>query len=65
MSQPSLLIVDEDGVRKSLKIVCSKDYRFLEADSVEVAIQKAQEERPEIVFLDILMPGADGLKALM
>ena len=66
MSQPSLLIVDDEvGVRESLKIVFSKDYRLLEADSVEVAIQKAQEERPEIVFLDILMPGADGLKALM
>ena len=66
MSQPSLLIVDDEvGVRESLKIVFSKDYRLLEADSVEVAIQKVQEERPEIVFLDILMPGADGLKALM
>jgi len=72
MSQPSLLIVDDEvGVRESLKIVFSKDYRreslkivfskdyrLLEADSVEVAIQKVQEERPEIVFLDILMPGA-------
>lgn len=65
MTQPTLLIVDDEmGVRESLKIVFSKDFRILEADSVKVAVQKAQEERPEIVFLDILMPGTDGFQAL-
>lgn len=65
MRQPSLLIVDDEiGVRESLKIVFSNDFRILEGDSVEVALQKAKEEKPEIVFLDILMPGTDGLQAL-
>ncbi len=65
MSQPSLLIVDDEvGVRESLKMVFSKDYRLLEADSVKVALQIVRENRPEVVLLDILMPGADGLKAL-
>ena len=65
MSQPSLLIVDDEvGVRESLKMVFSKDYRLLEANSVKVALQIVRENRPEVVLLDILMPGADGLKAL-
>jgi len=65
MSQPSLLIVDDEvGVRESLKMIFGKDYRLLEADSVRVAMQKAKENKPEVVLLDILMPGTDGLKAL-
>lgn len=65
MGQHSLLIVDDEvGVRESLKIVFSKDFRILEATSAEGAVRKVQEERPEVVLLDILMPGTDGLKVL-
>jgi DNA-binding NtrC family response regulator len=65
MSLPVLLLIDDEfGVRESLKMVFSKQYRVLEADSIDAAIPKVEEERPDVVLLDVLMPKADGLEVL-
>ena len=65
MSQPLLLIVDDEpGVRESLQMIFNRDFRILVADSSEVAIKKAQEDSPEVVLLDILLPGIGGLAVL-
>lgn len=65
MSSPLLLAVDDEvGVRESLKMVFAKDYRLLEAASVDAAIFKVQEERPQVVLLDVLMPKTDGIEIL-
>ena len=65
MSSPLLLAVDDEvGVRESLKMVFCKEYRLLEAASVDVAIHKVQEEKPHVVLLDILMPKTDGIEIL-
>jgi DNA-binding NtrC family response regulator len=65
MNQPLLLIVDDEpGVRQSLQLVFNKSFRVVEASSAEEAIQRVSEERPDIVLLDIVMPGADGLAVL-
>lgn len=65
MSSPLLLAVDDEvGVRESLKMVFCKEYRLLEAASVEAAILQVQEERPQVVLLDILMPKTDGIEIL-
>ena len=62
---PVLLLVDDEmGVRESLKMVFSKGFRLLEADSVDAAIAKVGETRPDVVLLDILMPKSDGLQVL-
>jgi two-component system response regulator AtoC len=65
MSQSSLLVVDDEiGVRESIRLIFGKDFRVHEARSSEEAVQKAKEETPEVILLDILMPGADGLETL-
>jgi DNA-binding NtrC family response regulator len=65
MSSPLLLAVDDEvGVRESLKMVFCKEYRLLEAASVDAAILQVQEERPQVVLLDILMPKTDGIEIL-
>ena len=65
MSRSSLLIVDDEmGVRESLRLVFGKDFRVCEATSGEEALRKVSEERPEVIILDILMPGTDGLEIL-
>ena len=65
MNSPLLLAVDDEvGVLESLKMVFCKEYRLLEAASVDAAIRKVQEERPQVVLLDILMPKTDGIEIL-
>lgn len=65
MSQPLMLVVDDEpGVRQSLQLVFNKAYRVIEAPSADDAIQKVTDERPDVVLLDIVMPGTDGLDVL-
>ncbi|HEY2989659.1 MAG TPA: sigma-54 dependent transcriptional regulator [Candidatus Binatia bacterium] len=65
MGQTSILVVDDEtGVRESIRLIFGKEFRVHEARSSEEAIQKVKQEMPDIVLLDILMPGADGLETL-
>ena len=65
MSQPLLLVVDDEaGVRQSLQMIFNKTFRVLEAKSADEAVQKVTEEMPDLVLLDIVLPGEDGLAAL-
>ncbi len=65
MNSPRLLVVDDEfGVRESLKLVFGKEFRLSEAETVDAAIAKVREDKPEIVLLDVLMPKTDGLEVL-
>jgi DNA-binding NtrC family response regulator len=65
MNLPLLLVVDDEvGVRESLKIVFAKDFRLLEADSVDAALPKVRTEKPNVVLLDVLLPKTDGIELL-
>jgi len=45
-------------------MIFNKTFRVLEAVSADEAIQKVTDETPDVVLLDIVMPGADGLAVL-
>jgi len=65
MKQASLLIVDDEtGVRESIRLIFGKSLRVHEARSGEEALRKVKEETPEVILLDIMMPGTDGLETL-
>lgn len=65
MIQGVLLVVDDEpGVRQSLKMVFDKIFRVVEAATADEGVQKVTEEKPDVVLLDIVMPGADGLSVL-
>ena len=65
MSPPLLLVVDDEvGIRESLKMVFCKEYRLLEAASIDAAMHQVQEEKPHVVLLDILLPKTDGIEIL-
>lgn len=65
MNQPAILVVDDEvGVRQSLRMVFGKSFRVTEAASGAEAIRKVKDEKPDIILLDIVIPGADGLEVL-
>ncbi len=65
MSKTILIVDDEDGIRYSLRgILEDEGFRITEADTGEKALQLLDEDQPDLVFLDIWLPGIDGLEVL-
>lgn len=62
----SILIVDdEESIRESLKgILQDEGFRTLFAQDGEEGLALVKEENPDLVLLDIWMPGMDGLETL-
>jgi two-component system response regulator YesN len=68
MRDIKLLVADDEiTVRTFIKTVVAKERlpvaACLEADDGLEAVRLAGEHRPDLIFLDIRMPGLDGLKA--
>ena len=58
-----LIIDDEEPIRFSLRgILEDEGYEVLEAATAEEGLEVADAERPDLVFLDIWLPGMDGLE---
>lgn len=60
-----LVVDDHPDIRKLMRITLDKDYQMLEADNGASALDVIRQERPDMVLLDIMMPGdLDGLGVL-
>src|SRR3989475_3847485 len=61
----SILIVDDEpAARYGLRRALEGKYRIAEADSAEAAREKLLREHPDLVLLDVVLPGEDGLSFL-
>ena len=61
----SVLIVDDEvGVRESLKMILKKDYEVFLAKDAEEAFSQIKAQFPDVILLDIILPGLDGLRVL-
>jgi two-component system sensor histidine kinase/response regulator len=65
-SEYIVLIVDDIPTNVTLvQVILKKEgYSLLTADSGKKALQLARERRPNIILLDIMMPGMDGYEVL-
>jgi DNA-binding response OmpR family regulator len=63
LQPPTVLIADDDaGVRDVVAVrLRAAGYRILEADNGHTAMALAVGERPQLILLDVSMPGLDGL----
>jgi two-component system, NtrC family, nitrogen regulation response regulator NtrX len=60
-----LVIDDEAEIRRSVRMILEYEgYDVLEASSGPEGVALAEREAPDLVFLDVKMPGMDGLEAL-
>ena len=59
-----VLVVDDDpAVRKSIdRVLSSKGYAVITAENGEEALRKLNEEKYDLVYTDIRMPGVSGLE---
>jgi CheY-like chemotaxis protein len=62
---PTILLVEDfDDTRLMMKMwLLRKGYRVIEAETGEEAIDVAQRELPDLIIMDVMMPGMNGLDA--
>jgi len=65
MGKGKILVIEDNAL--NLKLVRSllmlEDYEVVEAVNAETGIQLAKEQRPDLILMDIQLPGMDGLSA--
>jgi len=66
MLKPRILVIDDEAaIRDSLRMILEyEDYQFVGAASGQEGLGAVQRERPDLVLLDIKMPGMDGMEVL-
>lgn len=59
-----LVVDDELSIRESFSLILEDKYKVLQAASGEAALKNAADQKIDLVYLDIRMPGLDGLETL-
>jgi len=61
-----ILIIDDEGnIRRMLRSLLQEEgYAVREAESAEEGLLQAKKEAPEVILLDLMLPGISGLEAL-
>jgi CheY-like chemotaxis protein len=62
---PTILICDDEpSLRELMRISLAPDYSFAEAEDTAEALAKIERLLPDLVLLDMMMPGGSGLDVL-
>ena len=59
-----LIVDDEPAARYGLRKALDSTYRIAEADSAEAAREALRRQQPDLLLLDVVLPGQDGLSFL-
>jgi len=66
MATEVVLVVEDDSKSRKLvrDLLTFKGYEIIEAETGEEGVGLAQERRPNLILMDIRLPGIDGIQAL-
>lgn len=65
LAKKVLIVDDQFGIRVLLQEVLSKEgYKTFQAHNGSLALELAQKELPDLILLDMKIPGMDGLEIL-
>jgi CheY-like chemotaxis protein len=60
-----LVVEDHASVRTLIRVILETDgYRVVEANDGREAVESAESLKPELIVLDLMMPGMDGEKVI-
>lgn len=60
-----LIVDDQADIRRMMNIALGEDFDLLEAQDGLTALDMVRQHRPDVVLLDVMMPGGlDGLQVL-
>jgi len=63
--KPVILIVDDElSIRESFTLILGKEFKVVTAASGEAALKRIIDEKVDLVYLDIRMPGMNGIETL-
>ena len=64
MKQPKILLVDDEEELRLLLVTSlnSRGYEVIEATNGQEGLEKARDEKPDIIVADIMMPRMDGFQ---
>ena len=65
METKTILVVEDNELNMKLvrSVLQLENYKVLEAENAEKGIQLARDHHPDLILMDIQLPGMDGLKA--
>ena len=59
-----LVVDDEAGVRESLRMLLKDECEVVTAENVSAALRAVDDAPPDLILLDLIMPGGSGLRLL-
>ncbi len=63
--KPVILVVDDEtNIRESFTLILEKEFNVITAASGEAALKRIIDEKVDLVYLDIRMPGMNGMETL-
>ena len=64
--KPTILVVDDEDIIRNImaKLIHALGYSVLQASNSTEAVSMMRQHKPEVVFLDIVMPGVDSMEVL-
>ena len=65
MEGKTILVVEDNELNMKLirALLEMGEFRVLESQNAEMGLQFAREEKPDLILMDIQLPGLDGLAA--
>ena len=66
MAEPAeiLLVDDEPALRELMKVALGPEYSFVEAGDLDAALELVRSRAPDVVLLDLMLPGGSGFDVL-
>lgn len=62
--EPIFIVDDDQGILESFDVMLGDDFKLVMANDGNLALQLLNRYKPDLLFLDLQIPGPDGLEVL-